>query len=335
MSTKEKPLPKDQQPDVRRIVGHWPIGEIIDVVDYSNQGAHGGVVKISTKTTDFSLKRYDAYTGKKVPFFHEVYRSLLRGGFQNFPQPLATRSGENFVVDESGSVWEVVPWIAGKSASTLPLNPAMVSGITELVGSFHQAGMNYSPDASSVIDRRHSDTWIPEMLARRQKVKEAEDVGFGEAHIDALVAELSRLSEYVIPQLTSEKFALLEDTLPSSVIHADLSFDHILFDGNVYQMIDFDRMRVGKRLVDIERLITESSQFDPKLGNVAADEYRSRFGLSASEEEVLPLFIAYQRIRRAYWRAERLSENPVLMSNEQEHFKNELALAVSYLGQNF
>ncbi len=331
MNPKETLTRKNPDIHLRQAVQRWDLAGIISMDDYTSRGAHGGVVKITTTKGDFALKRYDSYTSEKIPFFNNVYNCLLKNGFDDFPVPVSTKKNEPYFKDEADNAWELVPWVDGTSLSSLELNNKLVKGASTFIANFHLYCRDFNIDSSSVLDKSHSTVWIPEMLHRRELIGRSLEGGFANQEVEHLVTELFQLSAKIIPRLTSIRFSKLEEGLPSCVIHADLSFDHILADESGYKLIDFDRMRIGKRIVDIERLISESSKKTPQLGETALASYQEISSLTANEQSVLPIFIAYQRTRRAYWRAERLVNNPELFQNEGEEFRKELLSAVSHL----
>lgn len=332
MNPKETLTNKNLDSNLRQIVQRWDLAEILSVDDYTSRGAHGGVVKIATTQGAFALKKYDVYTAEKIPFFNRVYNVLLENGFDGFPVPINTKKNEPYFKDQTGNAWEIVPWVNGRSLSKLRLDNKLVEDASTFIANFHLSCKNFPIDPLSIVDKGHSSTWIPEMLHRRQLIGNSlKSAALVSQEVEYLTTELFQLSTKIVPQLTSDSFSKLEENLPSCIIHADLSFDHILADENGYKLIDFDRMRIGKRLVDVERLMTESSKSSPKLGETALAAYQVVTNLSTDEQNILPLFTAYQRTRRAYWRADRLVNNPELFQNEGEEFHKELLLAVNNL----
>ncbi len=241
-------------------------------------------------------------------FFSKVYDHLAQAGVTNIAYPISSSERSRYYVDSEGVGWELATWINGKSASDLGsgMTEEDVTRIAQTLSSFHNATSSFRPGDDAVWDKDACSVWIPEMIDRRSKamnwVHQTNHLGVDE--INELNISTDLLIKHLAYPVNMEKLG--SKNLPKNVIHADLNLDHIIKKDEDFCLIDFDRMRIGQRIIDIERLISEFSLINEKYVPTFIKEYTRSVDLTDIEIEVMSLFCAYQATRRAYWRIARI-----------------------------
>jgi len=337
-------------PETYRAIGildqEWGMSNITSTEDYSMGGYHNGVVKILDGENTYAFKPYPSTSERLVIFTSRVLNHLEKSGFQNFPRLIPTSSGRYYAKTQKGDYGMLSPWIDGEPISKTDPNDiklAKLNTLARVVAEFHNATDSFAISEDSIHDETMSESWVPEMIERHintRNVLEEKDNIFEQLGVEEKVYKLVKESGPFMAEMSdSERIRKIERTLTKGIIHADLWIGHWLFtdNDNVF-LIDFDRMRHGRRLDDVERIISESMDLGIQYPRIILNEYSKHIHMSETDSKSLPMYLRYSVVRRAYWltdqyirRGTKLVDMPLNLAHEVEKATNILNVDIESL----
>jgi Ser/Thr protein kinase RdoA (MazF antagonist) len=234
--------------------------------------------------------------------------AITRDTTLEVPVPIATKSGSLLTVAEVAEV--VAPhicvlfrWLPGKKIGR-GLTPGHLERVGELMAQLQNHGAQWERPQGFVRGRVDypvkSAQWEDEPLAPHIV-----------AEIHTLVAE--SLSEAEAATVTSilERVRAVEEVLGREadvfgLIHADLHYFNLLFEGGVVRAIDFDDCGFGYVLYDFAVMLNELLDREdyPALRAGLLAGYRRVRALSAEREACIDSFIALRQVQDALWALE-------------------------------
>jgi Ser/Thr protein kinase RdoA (MazF antagonist) len=235
----------------------------------------------------------------------EWLAAITRDTALEVPAPIATRSGSLLTVAEVGGV--VAPhicvlfrWLPGKQIRR-GLTPGQMERVGELMAQLQNHAAQWQRPDGFVRGRVDypvkSAQWEDDPLA-----------SYILAEIHALVAE--GLSEAEATHVTSilEGVRAVEEKLGRGadvfgLIHADLHYFNLLFEGGVVRAIDFDDCGFGYLLYDFAVMLNEVLDWEnyPALRAGLLAGYRRVRALPAEHEACIDAFIALRQVQDALW----------------------------------
>ncbi len=309
----------------------WGITPILGMEDYGNKGYYGGVVKVICGKTSYAYKLFPTNSEIQSRFITNTLVQLESNNFTNFPKVIPTLNGEYYVKTSGGSFGVLSAWIDGGPISDREPSDSKkrkVRDLAEKVAQFHATLDLTAPDKNTLIDETMSGSWVPEMIERFEKARniaEEENNLFGETYLLSVIKQFLLECKPIIDVMSNlSELTQVENKLSKGIVHNDLWIGHWFFspDGKPY-ILDFDRLRYGRRIDDIERLISESMRLGDEYGKLALDGYRKNANIEQYDITQLPLFIRYGIVRRTLWlineylkRGANIDDQPLSLSKE-------------------
>lgn len=294
---------------------NWPI-RVREAVDYSTKGYYNaGVFQITSENAKFALKRHVEIPYSNFSFLENVFDHLKKKNFRSYPELLRTFSNQICALDRAGTPNSLTAWFEGES-----LNESKSVDFTEKVkdaakvlASFHKALEDFPPEYVTVVDWKMSELWVPELVERYERVKSTLSTNkvFKSFEVDAELQILLQRCPLLIESIRDPRgLDETESKLRHSIIHCDIGLGHFLFDRNGRCcLIDFDRMRYGRRIEDIASLIAIIVFTIEDRINEILDAYSAINPITDYELLLLPFFIQYVVIRRLFWLLNETMEN--------------------------
>lgn len=310
------------------VENEWIGKKINEISNESGQGFFNhGVYKIFSEDGQiFALKGY----GDKrdlVLFTNRVSLLLLENGFEGVPKPEKTKSGQYYSQKDS-NYYTLTNWIEGTSLSAVKFNERhnMLRLAANSLGRFHSLSDNFIHLIDDpIIDFKMGELWVPEMIERYHLVKESAQHQISSPFRDQIIKLSDDLDGFIKYFSRNTYVEAIDNALTKGIIHGDLETQHIIFsEGSRCSFIDFDRMRIGRKLDDVSRLLNHalSSRI---LVNKILESYLSAQKLSKDDLAILPVYTQYSNIRRLYWVLNELVANPEIFNNGVIDVRKEIA----------
>lgn len=317
----------------------WGMSSITSTEDYSRGGYHSGVVKIFDGKNAFAFKPYPSTSERLVIFTSKVLTHLEKSGFQSFPRLIPTSSGRYYTKTREGNYGVLSPWIDGEPISKTDPNDiklAKLATLAKTVAEFHNATDSFTLSEDSIYDETMSESWVPEMIERHvnaKKVLEEKGNIFELLGVEKKVRKLVKESEsFMMEMLDTERIGQMEESLTKGIVHADLWLGHWLFtgEGDIF-LIDFDRIRYGRRLDDVERIVSESIDLGVQYPRIVLKEYHKHAHMSEDDLKSLPMYLRYSVVRRAYWLTDQYIKKGIKLVNMPLNLAHEVEKATNTL----
>ncbi|KKU56440.1 hypothetical protein A3H89_04565 [Candidatus Amesbacteria bacterium RIFCSPLOWO2_02_FULL_48_11] len=316
---------------------NWHDVRAIRVLDYTPKGYFNyGVYKIiDGKGNTYAFKRHGEASIKTMEFVKEVFAHLKTMGFKNYSGFIDSSIGDPYVIDPDSVPCSLSPWISGASihGTDLPKED-LIRVAARTLAIFHLSTSNFQINQHTILDYKMSELWVPE-LVERYKMALGELNGkvnvFRKLNVQVPMAQLLEKVEPLIEFLSNTRtLDLMEERLARGIIHDDLDPTHLLFthSGECY-LIDFDRQRYGRRIDDLEQLISNMIPINRKAHEIILEEYTRVVPLSGYEQRTLPFFVQYGTLRRTFWLINELINNQASFSERPINVKAKLKTAIA------
>lgn len=209
------------------------------------------------------------------------------------PVPLRAIDGGT-LQEAGGRLWEVVPWLPGVSAASLPIHESRVRLVFSTLASVHTALARHQQTAAS-----------PGLLARRAEVRALMNVGF--MRFERAIEEqpgdpLTPLARRWLTEAQARAAGVAQDLslavetpVPLQPCLRDARPDHFLFeDDRLTGLIDFGAMGVESVAADLARLLAEwlGGARDLPWRTLALESYQERRPLGSAEARLIAVFDA-------------------------------------------
>lgn len=294
---------------ISNILNKWDLIGRIQIQDYTHSGYYGGVLRVSDEKNNYALKSYPRSSIKLLELMSRLFWFLKKRGFYNFPDLIPTVDGNEFVKSPNGSFFILSPWIDGKQIDyheTTVAKEEKIRSFARTIAQFHAIASDF-PVNDIPTDKSIIDFWIPELLKRYSKTQkyilENNNV-FIQLKAEDKIKLLLKTTKSLMEALNDRNtISSMEGSFTRNIIHADLWIGHWIYgsSNNKPYILDFDRLRLGRQIDDVERLVSESLQFGVKYGKISLSEYVDHRQLSEQEILNLPLMIRYGVVRRVFW----------------------------------
>jgi len=222
------------------VLSHYDLGIIESITEFARGSRQSPKVGIVSERGKFLLKRRSATRARfdSVQFSHEVQSHLVA---TNFPVPrlIPVRGGGRTLLVRRGDAYELFEFAAG-------------SDYQGTLGETHDAGAvlaRFHRSAADLVTRNPIPTGdYHDHNGVRTGLRAVESKLTGHEGCEALIAELARA--YNAAADRAERRGIKAQ--PRSVIHADWHPGNMLFRrDHVAAVIDFDSVRVSRRVIDI------------------------------------------------------------------------------------
>ena len=184
-----------------------------------------------------NFRKWPEHIWAEAQWLQELYRE----GSINAPVPILTLKGEPYANQYffyQGSNIDVIvyPWIEGETVEDNP-SDEQIYALGQAMARMHLLSKDWEPsDVANFLDvdrplmvRRNNLFLFPQPLISEDQYK--------------LLAELCDRSEIL--------FEDLKERFERQLIHADLHFGNILYNGDQMTILDFDDAGIGSRLQDL------------------------------------------------------------------------------------
>lgn len=307
-------MPSKEKEPLRRILDltkhEYGLTGRLRITDLSQQGYYGGVIKLTEGTSTFALKQYSQDSSGLLRFTVKVFDHLREAGFTNFSQFIPTVDDNYFFNDGLNNYFVLYRWIEGNPLSDKDKPEDIgekLRSIAMVTALFHRATSNFPRDEDTIIDDKISGMWGTELIERYEVVEsiintESDNV-LAQMGLDKKIRLLLSSSNPIINGLRDvEGLDQLEQLLTWGIVHHDLWIGHTIFDAdNNNYLIDFDRLRYGRVIDDLERIVAESIRFGNDYGRITLETYLAKNPISEREIKLLPFMIQYGVVRRTFW----------------------------------
>ena len=252
--------------EIRQFLEDYDLGSFVSLQGIA-QGVTNSNYFLDTDRGRYVLTIFEVLTREELPFFMELSQHLSRNGVA-CPAPIPRRDGR-FDSTLAGKPACLATFLNGRDTAVPDAAQCFHTGA--MLAKMHIAGQSFG---QSMPNPRHAAWW------------EAE-------------------SRRLLPCLSSEDAALLQDEiaflaahpdshLPHGIIHADLFKDNVLLDGiQVAGFIDFYYACNGSFMYDLAIAVNDwarlaDNRIDPQLQQAFMRGYQSVRPLTPAEQAYLP-----------------------------------------------
>lgn len=235
----------------------------------------------------------------------EWLAAIRRDTALEVPIPMATRSGSLLTVSEvpgvvAPHICVLLGWLPGKQIRR-GLTPEHLERVGELMAQLQNHGAQWERPEGFVRGRVDypvkSAQWEDDPLAPHIVARIHDMVA--ESLSEAEAAKVTSILEGV--RAVEEKLGRGADVF--GLIHADLHYFNLLFEGGVVRAIDFDDCGFGYVLYDFAVMLNELLDWEDytvlRAGLLAG--YRRVRGLTVEHEACIDAFIALRQVQDALW----------------------------------
>jgi len=236
--------------------------------------------RVAMPDGDLCLRRWPARhpTLERLSFIHAVLAHVDQAGINFVPVPKVDRSGRT-IVEQSGHLWELTPWLPGQADYAIRPGPERLQAAMRALAQVHIAAASFPASLGAVGP-------APGVGDRSEQLAALDDrtlVGLARSIVAGdwpVAAERARQIMLLVPRVMPRVVQLLRDSASLQVVLApclrDIWHENVLFeDRRVTGIVDFGALRIDNVATDIARL----------LGSMAADDLQGwRTGLAAYGE---------------------------------------------------
>lgn len=246
----------------RVLAAYGPDCQPLKMVGLSSAGGFSGAQfwRLSTEAGDLCLRRWprEHPSRQQLEFIQAVLWHVRQEGFGLAPLPLETRSHAGYVC-ESGYLWEMTPWMAGKADYHQFPSPKKLRAAAAVLAEFHHAASTFPlpfrelqtpPGLRNRLDALNA--WTEQKLAR---LANAITVGDWPQLAERAwrLAPLFKRAAEPVSELLHQSLSI---RVPLEPCIRDIWHDHVLYlDEEVSGIIDFGAMRVDSVATDVARLL--------------------------------------------------------------------------------
>lgn len=333
---------EDQQDVVTFISSQWDLKVPFKVEDFTKGGYYGGVLKIIYGDNDYACKSYPKTSRQLLEFISGVFSYLSMQDFSNFPELIPAIDGSKFTQGPGGSFYTLTPWIDGTTVSDKDpynVNRERVRSLAKVIAQFHKKTRELPKNESFIKDEKISELWAPELVERHTHVASLANTNsnpFGKWGLSYEINNLLNATKPLINLLKDQgKLDYLDQLFTKGIVHSDLWIGHWLFDssGKPY-IIDFNRLRYGRLVDDVERIVSESMRIDRRYGSIALTEYLSQNPLPEDEIHQLPFLSQYGIVRRTFWLIDQFLKKGGVLKSGPLNLPMEIKRATEVMGTN-
>lgn len=267
--------------DVRRVLSAFDLNSAKATT--ITMGLINETFRIDASEGSYALQRlHPAFAGKLNDDLDAITTRVDGAGIST-PRLLRAKDGAAFVSDE-GRAWRMITWLKGEAFDATD-GPAKLASAGRLVARFHGALVGMDHEFAFSRPGAH-DT-----AAHRARL--AERATKAHPRADALLPLAEAITSYELPPMPE---------LPQRIIHGDLKFSNILFDGDdAHALVDLDTLQWGSVVVELGDALrswcnplgedTNEPHFRRDYYDAAMGGYLDEVGpwLSDAERAALPL----------------------------------------------
>ena len=294
------------------------------------------VFKVHTDTNEryvLRIHRYGYHSDAELRSELQWMQALHESGIET-PSSVPTSTGEYFVVAEVEDVPEprqvdMFEWVGGHTLGAMETTldddiestKQIFRTIGELSALLHNQASAWSPPPGFV-----RPAWNVDGLTGEEPL-------WGRFwELEALSPAQRKLMKLVRQSIREELTDFGQAGDHYSLIHADLTADNLMVDGEVVRLIDFDDAGFGWHLFEIATSLyfhTSEDYFDIARQSLI-DGYRSRRPLSDEQLEYLPLFLAARATTYLGWSHTR-ADNDAVNSHTLLHVERACRMVEEFL----
>jgi Ser/Thr protein kinase RdoA (MazF antagonist) len=241
--------------------------------------------------------------------------ALRRDTTLEVPDPVRTRSGDLLTEVSTPSVSRPLQcvlfrWLPGRRLLRRGLTPRHMARVGELIARLqnHATGWELPPDFTrGRVDHPLTSKQRGEPFARETIT-----------YIEALVAETLSPEEAGHVTEALHRARRVEEEMGKGpgafgLMHADIHYGNLLYEGDAVRAIDFDDCGFGNLLYDMAPMLNAILEWDhyPALRAAMLEGYRRVRPLSTKHEAHIDTFIALRRVQDSVWALE-VKEHPAL-----------------------
>ena len=218
-----------------------------------------------------------------------VHRWLARAARLPFvPVPIADREGRT-VVEASGRLWELAPWLPGSPATAGSPTPARIRAACSALAAFHEVFAE---------ERRAGPS--PNLAARLEELEKLQSGGFD--HLEEALARAGddpavpigrrwlALARRLAPSVGEELRHQLAHEVPLQPCLRDARPEHFLFEGErLTGLVDYGAMGIECVTSDLARLLLEWLE-DPASWALGINAYETVRRLDPAEDRLIGPF---------------------------------------------
>lgn len=279
---------------IRRILERYPDVVVQSVEPLGGAGGYSGAAfwKVHSPDQVLCLRRWpkEHPSQDRLKEIHDVLSYVAENGFAKVTAPIPLPGGHTFVSD-SGYLWELTHWLAGKADFHEMPHPERLDAALVALAEFHRG-------AASFVQTRGVPPGIAGRLRQLNGLCQGGVNEFTAALSKLNWPEFNRLAATVLQLFSTnavETKRLLEIVSHFQVLLQpcirDIWHDHVLFEGNeVSGFVDFGAMRVDHVACDISRLLGSFVGSDRQLWPRGLRAYESLRPLSDDEKVLVETY---------------------------------------------
>jgi Ser/Thr protein kinase RdoA (MazF antagonist) len=230
---------------------------------------------------------------QRLEFIQAVLWHVDQEGFHDIPLPLETQHKHGYVW-HAGHLWELTPWLPGKSDFRQRPSPARLQNALAALARFHHAASQFPVPEPGPI----GSPGIAERLERLEGLMHGHLAELQSAVSPRIWPELEARAGQYFTLFTAAAPAVLPLLRSASRLQVrlqpcirDIWHAHVLFvEDAVSGLVDFGSMRPENVAADVARLLGSLIEDDADCWQVGLNAYRNVRPMSDSEEMLVTAF---------------------------------------------
>lgn len=265
----------------QRILQKWEIqGEIQKI----EKGGYSGssIYIVITRDQKLILRQWN----KNLIRSQKPIKHLLSKGFKFVPKFIPLVNSSETYLEVGTDVWELTTFLDGVKALE-PVSEKAAFNLGKVIAEFHEGFVDFQVEEDTKRDTNleelSKEDWVEWWGSLgKEAITLTKQWGLDEDIVEYIHLVDRCFKKYI----QNNDWKQIDRSIPQGIVHRDLWKENVFFDKDqVNGIIDFGTIRYGRRIDDINRLITEFSEWNELLISNVLKGYESVSKLSQLEKE--------------------------------------------------
>lgn len=289
----------------QRVLARYAPGVVPDQVEpLGNRGGFSGAAiwRVRTTAGDFALRRWPnpGLPPARILGLHQLLQHLRREALSFVAVPLTSDQGTSLVHD-SGSLWQLEPWLPGSASFRASPSTARLRAAMAALAQWHLAAARFLPRGEATTWFASHPAGASSAISERLQILNlitAERVQSLQKIISSSLSPLRDMSLQILETIRNarnsairEMMSLQDVRVPLHSCLRDVWHDHLLFtEVRITGLIDPSACRMESVACDLSRLIGSLIGDEPAGWEAALEEYHRWRPLSHAERSLIPVY---------------------------------------------